>query len=137
MLDGTVMPRVSDSGGARFRVPGCYEKLLAGGCRCFRDRVPCRSDIRLDPRIRSSMADPLTEEIALFDWLRAQCAWEAGQDRAERLAAGEPFEVPRYRFGGHSIPRDDGWPAWLLDHFEGVRSVRVYADDTVAPWSCQ
>jgi hypothetical protein len=39
------------------------------------------------------------------------------------------------KFGGHNIPRDDGWPAWLLDHFEGARWVRVLCDDTIAPCS--
>ena len=66
------------------------------------------------------------EQRALFEWLTAQCAWEAQQDRAERLAVGEPFEVPRWYFGGRSIPRQDGWPAWLRDHFGGV-----HADDTI------
>ena len=56
---------------------------------------------------------------------------QAQQDLAERLAAGEPLEVPRWYFGGHSIPRDDSWPAWLRDHFGGVRSVRVFVDDTI------
>ena len=36
------MPRVSDSGGVRFRIPAVYEKLLTGGSRNRR---------RLDPRL--------------------------------------------------------------------------------------
>ena len=111
------MPRVSDSGGASFHIPGVYEKLLGGRCRCG---FHCRSDPRL------GLQGLTAEQRALFEWLTAQCAWEAQQDRAERLAVGEPFEVPRWYFGGRSIPRQDGWPAWLRDHFGGV-----HADDTI------
>ena len=71
------------------------------------------------------------------EWLTARCTWEAQQDRAERLAAGEPLEVPRWYFGGRSIPRQDEWPAWLRDHFGGVRSVRVHADDTIEACRCR
>jgi hypothetical protein len=67
--------------------------------------------------------------------VKAQCQWEAELDKAERLATGEPFTVRRWKFGGHNIPREDGWPAWLRDHFEGVRWVLVFCDDTVAPCS--
>ena len=41
---------------------------------------------------------------ALFEWMKAQCAWEAELDRAERRATGEPFTVPRWMIGGHTIP---------------------------------
>jgi hypothetical protein len=120
------MPRVSDSGGTRFHIPGCYETLLEGRCRCGN---PCHSDPRL------GLQEMTAEQSALFDWFKAQCQWEAEQDKAERRATGEPFTVPRWKFGGHNIPREDGWPAWLRDHFEGVRSVRVFPDDTIEPCS--
>lgn len=115
------MPRVSDSGGVRFRIPAVYEKLLTGGSRNRR---------RLDPRLELQ-GDLSQAERHVWDWLRAEPRWQAQQDLAERLAAGEPLEVPRWYFGGHSIPRDDSWPAWLRDNFGGVRSVRVFVDDTI------
>jgi hypothetical protein len=120
------MPRVSDSGGARFHVPGCYEQLLVGRCRCGN---PCRSDPRLGLR------EMTAEQSALFDWFKAQCSWEAELDKAEQRATGEPFTVLRRRFGGHNVPREDRWPAWLRDPYSDVEKVRVYADDTIAPCS--
>jgi hypothetical protein len=115
------MPRLSDGGGAPFRIPGCYEKLLAGGCRERR---------RLDPRLE--LVDMSQGEREVWDWLRAERVWQAQQDLAERLASGEPFELPRWYFGGHSIPRQDSWPAWLRPG-SSVRSVRVFPDDTIEP----
>jgi hypothetical protein len=53
------------------------------------------------------------------------------------IEAGVVFgdAVPRWKFGGHNIPRQDSWPVWLCDHFGGVRSVRVFSDDTIEPKS--
>jgi hypothetical protein len=106
------------------RIPGVYEKLLAGRCMCG---SPCRSDPRL------GLQDLTPELRTQWEWLKAQCLWEAEQDRAARLAAGAPFEVPRWYFGGHSIPRDDSWPAWLRSPYSNVKRVRVFPDDTIAP----
>ena len=35
--------------------------------------------------------------------MKAQCAWEAELDRAERRATGE-LTLPRWMIGGHTIP---------------------------------
>lgn len=124
------MPRVN-SGGGKFRLPGVYETLQTGLCGHVTGDW-CGLDPRSDPRFRSGTG-PSSREMAVWKWLRAECSWKAEQDRAERLAAGEPLEVARSIFGGHSIPRQDSWPAWLRDHFGGVKTVRVHPDDTVEP----
>jgi hypothetical protein len=69
------------------------------------------------------------KQSAIWAWLKAECQFEAMLDRSERLAAGEPYVVSRLCFGGRSIPREDGWPAWLRDR--DIKSVRVHADDTI------
>jgi hypothetical protein len=108
----------------RFPLPGVYQRCVVGSCRCGN---PCRSDPR-------RWLEDLTEgQRAELELAKAQCQFEAMLDRNERLAAGEPYTVSRLCFGGHSIPREDSWPAWLRDHHGGVRSVRVFADDTIAP----
>ncbi len=107
--------------GGRFRTPGVYEQLLAGRCR---ERA------RLDPRLWLGEHSPT--EWALLRWLEAESQWQAEQDLAVMLAAGEPLEVPRWSFGGHSIPREGSWPAWL-GPYSAVKSVRVHADDTIEP----
>jgi hypothetical protein len=120
------MPRVDHNGGARFQIAGCYEKLLLGQYRFRR---------MFDPRLYLYLTDgkPLPpEDQAVWDWLRAERIWQAELDLGERIAAGEPFEVQRWYFGGHSIPRQDSWPAWLRPGSD-VRTVRVFSDDTVAP----
>ena len=116
------MPAQSDLPERSSRLPGVYEKLLAGACRCG---FPCRSE----PRLRLQQLS--AEQQAMLGWFAAQCAWEAEQDRAERLAVGEPIVVPRWKFGGRSVPRDDSWPAWLRDR--DVKTIRVFSDDRVVP----
>lgn len=111
--------------GGRFRIPDVYGKLLAGWCR---ERA--RLDPRLDPRLWLGEHSPT--EWALLRWLDAESQWQAEQDLAVMFAAGEPLEVPRGTFGGHSIPREGSWPAWL-GPYSAVKSVRVYADDTIEP----
>jgi hypothetical protein len=49
----------------------------------------------------------------------------------ERLDAGEPLEVERWRVGGQSLPLPDGAPAWLQDR--SVLMIRVFSDDRVVP----
>lgn len=117
------MPRVS-GGGGRFRIEGVYEKLLTGRSRERR---------RLDPRLNLLDFPAADANRDLLAWLRAESVWLAQQDIAAAIAAGEPLVVPRWYFGGHSIPREDSWPSWLRDHFGGVKSVRVNADDTIEP----
>ena len=117
------MPRINDSGGGRFHIPGCYEKLMTGGSRYRRGPL-------LDPRV--GLRDMSQLERDVWDWLQAEAGWRLRQAVAARIAAGEPFEVPRIRFGGYSIPRQDSWPAWLRPGSD-VRTVRVFADDTIAP----
>jgi hypothetical protein len=39
--------------------------------------------------------------------------------------------LPRSYVGGHNIPREDGWPAWLRDR--DVTTIRVYRDDRLQP----
>jgi hypothetical protein len=128
LVGGVRMPRVEDSGGARFHIDGCYEKLLTHGSRWRRG--PLLEQHLLDPRIE--LRDVSQADRDVCDWLRAERRWRAERDRAERLAAGEPFEVPRMYFGGHTIPRDDSWPAWLRPYSD-VKQVRVYSDDTIEP----
>lgn len=112
------MPRVDGGGGGRFHIDGVYEKLL---------RAQCAEAYEPDPRVLLFGDAAATEayELAKAEGLRrAAVLFE------ERLEAGEPFGVSSLRFGGHSIPRRESWPAWLLPRSD-VRSVRVYADDTV------
>jgi hypothetical protein len=75
------------------------------------------------------------EQRALWEWLKAQCAWEAAQDRAERLAAGEPFTVASWQVGTHRSRVRAGAPDWLLTPAisGGASSVWVYPDDTISP----
>ncbi len=116
------MPRVNDGGGnAGFHIDGVYEKLLTGRCRERR---------QLDPRLELWDMSPLERDV--WSWLRAERVWQAEGDLAERLAVGEPFELPRWYFGGRSIPRDDSWPVWLRPCSD-VKTVRVFADDRVLP----
>ncbi|WP_204806305.1 hypothetical protein [Mycobacterium riyadhense] len=113
------MPQV-DSGGAGFRVPGAYEVLL---------RQQCASSVEPDPRLLLGT----DEQRAEHERLAAEAAVAGEELFAERLAAGEPIVVERRRFGGRSVPRQDGWPAWLGGPYSDVQSVRVFADDTVQP----
>jgi hypothetical protein len=106
----------------RFSMPDVYQRFLVGSCRCGN---PCRSDPR------RWLADLTEEQRAELEIAKAQCQFEAMLDRNTRLTAGEPYTVDRRCFGGRSAPREDGWPAWLRDL--GVRSVRVFADDTIEP----
>ena len=117
------MPRVNDTAGGRFHIPGVYEKLATGTSRYRRGPLP-------DPRLR--LQELSVEQTAVLDWLQAEACWRHQQRVAAQLAAGEPYEVPRMYFGGHSVPRDASWPAWLRPHSE-VKRVRVYADDTIEP----
>lgn len=110
------MPRVS-GGAGRFRIPGVYEVLLDRLCVSGADP---RLVLFSDGEVRGRR--PVAERVAAFE---------------ERLAAGEPLEVSRWYFGGRSIPREDSWPAWLRDHFGGVKTIRVNADDTVEPAETQ
>ena len=130
------MPRASDSGGARLRIPGVYEKLLAGWCghRIGDGQGWCGFDPRGNPAFRSCPG-PSEHDVAVWDWLQAECRWKSEMDRRARIAVGEPFLTDRRRFGGHSIPRQDGWPAWLRDPYSDVEKVRVFADDTIVPVS--
>jgi hypothetical protein len=116
------MPRVNHLGGARFRIPGVYERLLVGRCRCG---AVCRSDPR------RWLADLTEAQMAALKLAEAQCQFEEMLDKNERLAEGKPYVVSRLCFGGHNIPRRDGWPAWLQDR--DIKSVRVFPDDTIEP----
>ncbi|MGE2725168.1 hypothetical protein [Mycolicibacterium pulveris] len=68
----------------------------------------------------------------MFAWLQAEARWRNQQKVASQMVAGEPHEVPPMYFGGHTIPRDASWSAWLRPH-SGVKRVRVFADDRMVP----
>ena len=127
------MPRIHDGGGGgRFRIDGCYEKLLAGWCghRIGDGHGGCGLDPRGNPAFRSG-SGPSENDVAVWEWLQAECRWLAEMDKRARVSAGDPFVTDRHRLGGRSFPRDDSWPDWLRD--SSVRSVRVLADDTIEP----
>jgi hypothetical protein len=127
------MPRVSDIGGARLHIDGVYALLMTGRCG---HRIGdggtgfCGFDPRGNPAFRSG-SGPSDDDVAVWEWLQAECQWISDGDRQARIAAGEPYVTSRRSFGGHRIPREDGWPAWLRDR--SIDSVRVFSDDTVAP----
>lgn len=70
---------------------------------------------------------PVPEELRASwrSWtlLRLCCGFEA---------MAEPYVVSRLLFGGRSVPRKNGWPAWLRDRSDrSAKSVRVFPDETI------
>ena len=83
------MPRAEHGDGGGYVLPGVYRTLLDKDCE--RGAGP-------DPR--------LYLEMDAEDWEQMKARGRAAADQllAERLEAGEPLVVPRWRIGGHSIP---------------------------------
>lgn len=105
-----------------FKIEGVYEGVIAGFCR-----RRCQPFCHRDPRFR--LQELSDEKQAIWDWLQAECSWESGLDRAERLAAGEPFEVPRYMVGGNRYPLERDHPL----RSRSVKKLHVFSDDSVQP----
>jgi hypothetical protein len=114
------------------RIPGVYERLMTGWCghRMGAGHGWCGFDPRGNPAFRSG-SGPSEDDVAVWEWLQAECRWHSENDKQARISAGEPYVTSRRSFGGHSIPREDGWPAWIRDR--DIESVRVFPDDTIEP----
>ncbi len=128
-LGGVVVPVQSErpASDGRVHIPGVYEVLMPGYVR-----GELEGSVLPDPRLRLGATG---DAVAVWDWLKAEGEWRIDAVARERAEIGASYEVPRWLFGGHSVPCDDSWPAWLRDHQMGVRTVRVCADDTVLPAS--
>ena len=113
------MPQQADdglvSGGGGYTVPGAYEKLL---------RHVCKAETQVDPRQWLYIDDP-----AELERLEAEAAQRCEELFAERLAAGQPLELPRYLIGGHNLPLPRDHELRARD----VKQVRVFSDDAVVP----
>jgi hypothetical protein len=107
------MPRAEGSAGVRFHIPGVYAALL---------RRECVTGVR-------ARRGPLGAE-----WARKPLS-QREADFEERLAAGEPLEVPRWYVGGRTVRMPDSAPQWLRlpGVCGGAHTVTVYSDDTVEP----
>ena len=112
--------------GVSHHIPGVYATLMHAQVRLELDGVAVP-----DPRRFLDAGDLSTEQRLAWQWLLAEGNYRVEREVEARLAAGEPFDCPRWRFGGRAIPRDPSWPGWLSD--PGVWMVRVHSDDTVAP----
>jgi hypothetical protein len=100
-------------------IAGVYERFLPGRCRCAGDCGP------RDPRW---VLKPLTATERLrLDWLQAECAHSAGQDRERRRVFQEPYRLAGWRLKPRRLP---GAPDWLLE--AGV-DAEIRADDSVWP----
>jgi hypothetical protein len=112
-----------------FTITGVYEGLLEDRCgHVIGDGHGwCGLDPRGNPEFRSG-GGPSDDDVAVWSWLEAECGWLAEQDKAERLKAGEPFEVRRYMIGGNHFPLPRDHPLRARD----VKRI-LFADDMVQP----
>jgi hypothetical protein len=109
------MPRVESGARAGVKLPGAYRKLL---------KQDCESRTMPDPREVCEM------DRAEFARLEEAAAAETEMLFEERVSAGAPLEVARWRIGGHSIPVPKDLPMF---RDRSIKSFTVCADDTIAP----
>ena len=77
------MPRVSDGGGgARFRIPGVYERLLLKDCEQVYEPNPCLV-----------LVDDWRKANDEYEQAKAEGLRQAGVLFKERIKAGEPISV--------------------------------------------
>lgn len=108
------------------RLPGAYRTLL---------RQQCESQSEPDPR-RYMGADAgsivsqerTQDQHSAYQLAREQGAHDAAALLEERLKAGKPITVPRWRIGGHSVPAPKDVP---LFRDRSIRSYTVYSDDRI------
>jgi hypothetical protein len=105
------MPRVDQAGvaGGGLRVPGLYRALLARE-RWHHERY---GELRARPPLREGELPVYRRPRHLLD----------------ALEAGEPVTVPRWRLGGHSMPRMPD--VWRSDR--RPTAFAVTSDDSVRP----